>query len=1569
MKNGTKRVLSLLMAVILVFSLGAASFAINIDDIQPIPGGSQVPGELPGGVTDGTELKPSQTPATEATTKADSLTITGTDKTKECTALELYAGKTATLNAVIMPEGYDCGIKWESADSTKVAISGAAINSSVVISAVAATAENEPVNITCTVKGADGNDIIKTVAVTVKADTVKSVAISGTGVTAGQALLMKKGAEVQLTGTTTYLSGKTATDSIRWSSSAPLLVSYTTAGKINAKAAGTSTVTATSTVDDTKSASLTVNVYEVKEISAALNAAGTKAEATVVFTDGYTPTAVEKTEILKSLTWNSSSSSVATIANDGTITNVGVGTTTLTATLDGKTATVSYEVKALTISGAPAAGETINIYKGGSRTFTATYPKVDGAAIEWTVTGNGFEIDGDANKASVKVKTTDAAENGNTATLTATLKKGSSAISSASVSLKVVAAVEATTITLDKSTASLTVGGTTTVGYTLTPSGANYSDISYVSSDPTVASVSSAGLVTALKAGTTNIKAVLTKTDGTTKIESGVCAVTVKAASTTKNYTATVTTSSSLSMATVKSSMSSQFTTLGGTTANAKITLTLPTSTTYGTLYKTSSATSSNKVESATEYTLAEFAKFTLKTTSRTGSYAFNYTLTDGTYTLTGKVTVTIGSQNADVTINLKDDDTYGFNSTDNDEKTSVYSAIRSAVYDIAGSYPSYIKFGSASGSSYGTMYDDDEDVYSKNTYYSLTELKSFTFEPAKKGTWSVSYTAYSSKSSSADLASGTLYIVVPSASSSDTVTVNLDSNDETYSFNSKTDEDGVSAYSAIRSFVYDEADEYPSYIKFGTASGSTYGTLYDDEDDAVSKNTRYSMSELKDFTFEPKEKKGTYSIDFTAYSSTSSSSKLAEGTLEIVVPSGSTKGDTITITLDDDDPYEFSTKTEENGVSAFKAIATAVKKAAGETYDYLKFTSVNSSTSVGKLYANEDEDGISKNTKYYNDEDASKSVYDLYFVPKADGTYECEFTAYNDDNDELGDFTLEIVVGEASSSGDGDIYVNVVAGKTVTFGEDLFETWFKAEAGSNYKLAYVTLDDVDSSKGTFKHSSTTFDPDGDIKFYTDSFTGTTGSSAKYLKNVKYTAASSTGCIEVEFTCYGGTTTSKYNTEKSGILYIFVTDDTVKSINYTVSGSKVELKESDFLSVYKTAMDSSSSSTKYYIELLNVPSKGNLYYDYTSASKPGTKLTSSNIGNYMLYVNGSSSNKGIDDITYVPATSATGTVSVDYIAYSSSGTALYTGTVNFKYGAASKSMTCYSDGYTFKATDFYSSADSDPIKTVAFSQPAYGKLMLNYTNGYGTALTSSTTLYTAGSVKNAYAISAVTYVPSSGFSGSVSINYSAVTESGSVVNGTITMTVKTKTASSTFTDVTASGVGTWAADSIDYAKAWGLVTGTGTTTFSPNATMTRGMLVTVLYRAAGSPSVSGTCKFTDVPQSQYYYNAIIWASNNGIASGMSTTKFNPDGVVTREQVATLMYNFAKYKGLSTTAGGSLSDYTDKGSVSTYATTAMTWAVSNGYITSTSTSAKVLSPAASATRAQVCVMLHRFLTDF
>ena len=167
----------------------------------------------------------------------------------------------------------------------------------------------------------------------------------------------------------------------------------------------------------------------------------------------------------------------------------------------------------------------------------------------------------------------------------------------------------------------------------------------------------------------------------------------------------------------------------------------------------------------------------------------------------------------------------------------------------------------------------------------------------------------------------------------------------------------------------------------------------------------------------------------------------------------------------------------------------------------------------------------------------------------------------------------------------------------------------------------------------------------------------------------------------------------------------------------------------------------------------------------------------------------------------------------------------------------------------------------------------------------------------------------------------------------------------------------------WFYEAVKYVVQKGLFAGTSETTFEPNLTMTRSMLVTVLYRLAGSPAVEGTSKFSDVAPDAYYTNAVLWATQNGIAGGYGNGLFGVTDPVSREQLAVVLYRYAQHMKYDVSLVKGLNDYTDSNQVSSYAVRAMQWAVANGIINGTSST--TLSPQGSATRSQVAVILMRF----
>ena len=195
-------------------------------------------------------------------------------------------------------------------------------------------------------------------------------------------------------------------------------------------------------------------------------------------------------------------------------------------------------------------------------------------------------------------------------------------------------------------------------------------------------------------------------------------------------------------------------------------------------------------------------------------------------------------------------------------------------------------------------------------------------------------------------------------------------------------------------------------------------------------------------------------------------------------------------------------------------------------------------------------------------------------------------------------------------------------------------------------------------------------------------------------------------------------------------------------------------------------------------------------------------------------------------------------------------------------------------------------------------------------------------------------------------------------------NHTISVTFKVAEAvdvADIFRDISTS---TWCYDAVQFVYVNGLMNGTTTTTFEPNRTLNRGMWVTMLYRMAGSPAISGTEDFTDVDASTWCYDALLWASRNGIVNGFDDGTFRANAVVTRQQLVAILYRYAQYMGYDTSASATLEGFVDASSV--WAVEPMQWALAEGVLAGTS--ATTLSPNGSANRGQAATFLMRFMNN-
>lgn len=527
-----------------------------------------------------------------------------------------------------------------------------------------------------------------------------------------------------------------------------------------------------------------------------------------------------------------------------------------------------------------------------------------------------------------------------------------------------------------------------------------------------------------------------------------------------------------------------------------------------------------------------------------------------------------------------------------------------------------------------------------------------------------------------------------------------------------------------------------------------------------------------------------------------------------------------------------------------------------------------------------------------------------------------------------------ETTIGAKKYAAEVKFTVTVPEADTVslTLGEN--ETYVQLD-GSKLAAAVKTAAKVTPSTFTFES------PANGTLYTTSAMSGTVSTTTKYsaseVSKMVYRPTRTTGTHTIRYAAYDGSAQIA-----TGTINVVTSASTVE---YHISANeKQQMVVSDFQRVYGSGLSTVTFGT-------NSDNRGALYKGSTTSSgKVGSEAYSVSTGSNLLknvcFIAGSTTSKYTVTIPFT-ANGSSGQMNGQLVVYVND-----THTLN-STGASFRSM-----GIAGELTPENATGST----YITIDRVVGGKLYSAYTSIKNcTALTSkdfgSTKFYFSGSgsLDNLYILPLAD-------SKSVEVSY---TIDGST-KGTLSFKVNQQTASNQFTDV--SGSYKWAANSVDFMYMNDIIKGNNTKNpklFGPGAKMTRAMLVTVLYRAAGEPTVTGiTNKFTDNKQGQYYYNAVLWASNMGIVNGATATTFDPNGNVTREQIAAILY---RYEG-SPTVTGSLSGYPDQAQVSSFAVTAMQWAVGTGIITGvTSGGRTTLSAKGNATRAQVAVMLHRFLT--
>lgn len=595
------------------------------------------------------------------------------------------------------------------------------------------------------------------------------------------------------------------------------------------------------------------------------------------------------------------------------------------------------------------------------------------------------------------------------------------------------------------------------------------------------------------------------------------------------------------------------------------------------------------------------------------------------------------------------------------------------------------------------------------------------------------------------------------------------------------------------------------------------------------------------------------------------------------------------------------------------------------------------------------------------DEEELSKSEFaDLYYVPNGSGEDSViEFEAYYDEDEDE-----DVLEGSLTLVADPYMMIafDVTEDDVIALDAEEFEEQFLNQSKDYEELSYVTFSHNNSkSKGYLYYDYDEEDEKGTAVKSAKCFVEAEGKNVD-LDDVVFVPGSDmeAGTYTITFTAKGYKAKSSSLKTETGYLVITF----IETADITVEAGKnetVDVDEDLFQEYLEDEVDTSKSLNIVSVAISGAPrsnAAGYLVTDDEKLTKSGTKT---------FYADADDDEYALDDIQYLGGTKASttnATFKIIYTVGNSTSKKTLEGTIDFITGAshalngsikAAQTMAFYSQMDAFKNL-----GDNNNVYVEFTSLPAGGKLYYNYGAAGQEDVTVGTDYYLS-TVSGKKQLRNITFVPSyssSKIAKTVSFGIKGYDKNDKAVAGTVNIAVTYASVSAYFTDVK---TGTYA-DSVDFLYNRGITTGMTTTTFGPNTNVTRGQFVTFLYRAAGQPAVTAANTFTDVKSSDYYYNAVRWAVQNGITNGRSATVFDPNANVTYQEIMTFLYRYdvtyLKHAG----ASGSSSFVYDYAKVDTWAQTAVKWAVGKGVLT-----AGNLNPTAAGIRADVALYLHRMLT--
>jgi len=613
-----------------------------------------------------------------------------------------------------------------------------------------------------------------------------------------------------------------------------------------------------------------------------------------------------------------------------------------------------------------------------------------------------------------------------------------------------------------------------------------------------------------------------------------------------------------------------------------------------------------------------------------------------------------------------------------------------------------------------------------------------------------------------------------------------------------------------------------------------------------------------------------------------------------------------------------------------------------------------------GVLYADDEQTKLEEGEKYYlsaDDDDEEYALEDLLFLP--DGTeaeYQVSYVAYGEDEEELeGVITIEcqeflLLTADIDST------------DVVEFEASDIEDLIEKTDYDDYALEYITGLKV-TGGGTLY-----YDYDEDDKTHSK-----VKSSTKYyvddeeddlIDEITYVPGKKTnGQVIISFDVH-----VEKGSKKEDLPATFLINVTERA-DITMEVGKGETASFD-LEWFEDIVKENATSTKKnheiaYIVFEDAPKSKAAGYLYAD----GKKLTNPD-GKKFYTEDDDDGDYDFDELTFVGGT-AVKTTRATFSVYgrksgsTSKPTVLISDyTIDFVVGSAhtlngttkaSQTMSLYQSLDAFVAL-----GDNKNVYVEFTSLPVGGKLYYNYGTATQEDVTIGTDYYLSTAVGKKQ-LRYVTFVPSyssSQIAKTASFGVKGYNDKNKAVTGTVNIAITYANTSAYFTDVKTAKY----ADSVDFLYNRGITTGMTSTTFGPDSNVTRGQFVTFLYRAAGQPVVTTANTFTDVKTTDYYYNAVRWAVQNGITNGRSATVFDPNANVTYQEIMTFLYRYDVTYLKHASGSGSTSYVYDYSKVDTWAQTPVKWAVHKGIL-----DAGYLNPTTAGTRANVALYMHRMLT--